>query len=123
MELSGIKKEFVRISILFAIALIITALLLIQFYDSADYIWYWMIFVVVNLVLTVGYFQLLQIRIRKIPYPPIVNLASICFMVGLALGIVALLIIQQYMWTIFTSFNIVVTIWTGKQLWLKNESS
>ena len=126
MYLSDDKKTFIKISILYAVALIVFSLTAIQFYDPTEYITHWMVFFVMTLSLTVGYFQLLQTRIKRIE-SSIVSIAGVCLMGGIAIGILTLLIIgaatfQPYMLTIFSGINITGAIWIAKRLWTQIET-
>jgi peptidoglycan/LPS O-acetylase OafA/YrhL len=120
------KNNFWKISVLYSLTLLLFSLTTYLYYDFADGKTSWMIFSTGTFLLTIFYFRLLQLRVRKREYPPITSLAGICIMGGLAIGIFILLIVgvstfQPYMWTMFSIIYIAGTIWTAKKLWTKTE--
>jgi len=126
MNLIKDKSKFWTISTTYSIILIIFSLTTYLFYDFVDGKTNWMIFFTGTFLLTILYFQLLQLRVRRREYPPITSLAGICVTTGIAIGIFFLVIVdvsifQPYMWTVFSIVYIIGTIWTAKKLWTKNE--
>jgi hypothetical protein len=126
MNLTKAKSKFWKISALYSIILLIFSLTTYLFYDLVDGKTSWMIFFTGTFLLTIFYFRLLQLTVRRREYPPIVSLAGICIMSGLATGIFILLVVdisifQPYMWTMFSIVYFTGTIWTAKILWTKND--
>ena len=121
------KNKFLKISILYSVTLLLFSVKTYLYYALADGKTSWMIFFTGTFLLTIFYFRLLQLRVRRREYPPITGLAGVCIMTGLAIGIFILLILgvstfQPYLWTLFSIIYITGTIWTAKKLWTKTES-
>jgi hypothetical protein len=80
-----------------------------------------MIFFIGTFFLTIVYYQVLQVKIKKIE-SSITALAGTCLMAAFAVGIFTLLITQPefkpYMWTIFSIPYVAGTIWAAKKLWM-----
>lgn len=98
------------------------------YYDLIEANTIWMIFFIGSFLLTVIYFQLLQIKVTKREYPHIISLAGICFMTGFSFSTIILLIIgvsifEPYMWTMFSLIYIIGTIWIDKKLWTMSDLS
>lgn len=121
MNLTKDKSTFRTISTLYSIVLILFSLTTYLFYDLVDGKTSWMIFFTGAFFLTIAYYQVLQIKIKKIE-SSITALAGACIMGGFAIGIFTLLIIQPefkpFMWTIFSIPYVAGTIWAAKKLWM-----
>jgi hypothetical protein len=89
-------------------------------YERKDFL----LFVMVYLI-TIGYFQILQLKIKKLENPPMTSLAGIVLMGYLGLAIVVLLLLQvesigQLIIAAILLTYIFATIWTGNKLWMKS---
>ena len=121
MNLTTDKRTFRTISILYSFVLILFSLTTYLYYDLVDGKTSWMIFFIGTFFLTIIYYQVLQVKIKKIE-SSITALAGTCLMAGFAVGIFTLLITQPefkpYMWTIFSIPYVTGTIWAAKKLWV-----
>ena len=121
MNVTKDERIFRTISALYSVIWILFSLTTYLFYDLVDGKTSWMIFFIGTFFLTAIYYQVLQIKIKKIE-SSITALAGAFIMGGFAIGIVTLLIIQPefkpFMWTIFSIPYVAGTIWAAKKLWI-----
>ena len=125
---SNKKRTFLIISVIYSGILLLSIFLFavtkdaIQF-ERKDFL----LFVFVYLI-TIGYFQILQFKIKKLEHPPMTSLAGIVLMGYLGVAIIGLLLfgIESIGLPVIAAILLTylcATIWTGNKLWIKNNPS
>lgn len=119
-------KRFYKISVLYGIALAVLTAFFYAFYDSLFYKSFnpFFTFIASIYVMDLIYFQFLQVKVKRVHNPPISTLSAICLMVGLVIGTIIYLTLGKseiQPSTIVTFFPVflIITVWSGKKLWLK----
>ena len=123
---SNKKRKFLIVSSIYSTVVLLCPVLFLLTRDLVKFERPDFVFLIMIFLATVGYFQFLQLTIKRIENPPVTGLAGIALMGFLTVAIFGLLTLQvsQLRPIILAACSVtflIVTIWTGKKLWMKDQ--
>jgi hypothetical protein len=119
------KMTFLVVSLIYSVALLLFPLLFQITKAAIEFRGIGFIILAIIFVMTLAYFQTLQLRIKRIKNPPIVSLTVILLLGSLGVAIAVLLLfgvsnIEPLVVLLCLVTYLLVTIWISKKLWLND---
>jgi len=116
---------FLVVSLIYSVALLLFPLLFQITKAAIEFRGIGFIILAIIFVMTLAYFQTLQLRIKRIKNPPIVSLTVILLLGSLGVAIAVLLLfgvsnIEPLVVLLCLVTYLLVTIWISKKLWLND---